>query len=110
MLKREDIDNLFDLLAIFRKNDPHLEDKKLRSAWLLVLSPYERDDVRNAIGAWFRKSKYWPEPAEIAALCPPLTETNQRKKMTASEIRTVREDMERMEKYLQTLRGKDGEP
>lgn len=74
MLTRKDIDDLFDLLAIFRPNDAHLADKRLRSAWLLVLSPYSRDDVREAVGAWFRKSKYWPEPAEIAALCPPLPE------------------------------------
>lgn len=78
MLTREDIDNLFELLAIFRKNDPRLEDKRLRSAWLLALSPYERDDVREAVGAWFRKSKYWPEPSEIAALCPPLPEPKRR--------------------------------
>lgn len=76
MLTRKDIDDLFDLLAIFRKNDPHLNQESLRYAWLLVLYPYERHDVREAVGAWFRKSKYWPDPAEIAALCPPLPEKN----------------------------------
>lgn len=76
MLTKKDIDDLFDLLAIFRKNDQHLNQEDLRYAWLLVLYPYERHDVREAVGAWFRKSKYWPDPAEIASLCPPLHEKN----------------------------------
>lgn len=74
MISREDIDNLFGLLAIFRPNDPHLKQQNLRSAWFLVLAPYEKDDVRQAVGDWFRQSKYWPEPSEIASLCPPLPE------------------------------------
>lgn len=79
MLTREDIDNLFELLRVFRPNDQHLEQKYLRSAWLLALKPYNRDDVRDSIGAWFRQSKYWPEPSEIAALCPPLPIQERRK-------------------------------
>lgn len=95
MLTRKDIDDLFELLAIFRKNDPHLSERGLRSAWLLVLSPYGRDEVRDAVGAWFRKSKYWPEPAEIAALCSPLPEKdtrNMRHLPSPSDI----EDMNRL--------------
>ena len=80
MMTRKDIDDLFKLLAIFRKNDPHLREEGLRAAWLLVLSPYSRDEVREAVGAWFRQRKYWPEPTEIAALCPPPPEENRQKK------------------------------
>lgn len=75
MLERKDINCLFELLALYRGgDDPHLSQKGLRSAWLLVLKPYDRDDVREAIGAWFRKNTYWPRPQEIAALCPHLPE------------------------------------
>lgn len=72
MLTQKDVDDLFGILAAYRKNDPNLRDKATKAAWLLSLKPYEKADVKEAIGAWFRKSKYWPEPAEIAALCPPL--------------------------------------
>lgn len=71
-MTRKDIDSLFELLAIFRPNDPRIRDGKLRAAWQLVLGPYERDAVREAVGAWFRKSGFWPDPSDIAQLCPPL--------------------------------------
>lgn len=73
-MTRKDIDNLFELLAIFRPNDPHANDSKLRAAWFLVLEPYEKAAVREAVGAWFRKSGFWPDPSDIAKLCPPLPE------------------------------------
>lgn len=80
MLKREDIDELFEILAAYRKNDPKLCDKSIKAAWLLSLKPYGKGDVKEAIGVWFRKSKCWPEPAEIAVLCPPLPEENRLEK------------------------------
>lgn len=68
----EEMDGLWELIGIFRKNDPHLKDKKLKNAWLLVLEPYERDDVRNAVAAYFRECGYWPDVTDIARRCPPL--------------------------------------
>lgn len=68
----EEMDGLWELIGIFRKNDPHLKDKKLKNAWLLVLEPYERDDVRNAVAAYFRECGYWPDVTDIAKRCPPL--------------------------------------
>ena len=50
-MTRKDIDNLFELLAIFRPNDPHANDSKLRAAWFLVLEPYEKAAVREAVEA-----------------------------------------------------------
>ena len=74
MIRSKDINDLFDILAAYRKNDPHLQDKSTKATWFLSLKPYEKADIQEAIGAWFRKSKYWPEPSEIAALCPALPE------------------------------------
>lgn len=74
MLTRKDIDDLFDILAAYRQNDPKLSDKATKAAWMLSLKPYKKSDIQEAIGAWFRRSKYWPEPSEIAALCPALPE------------------------------------
>lgn len=102
MLTRKDIDDLFDLLAIFRPNDAHLADRRLRAAWLLALSPYSRDDVREAVGAWFRKSKYWPEPAELAALCPPLSQERSTRRDCPPD--GIQEDFARMDRFLQQLR------
>lgn len=72
-MTREDVDRLFELLAIYRPGDRHLEEKRLRAAWLLVLEPYDPADVKLAVGAYFRASKYWPDPSDIAMRCPKPT-------------------------------------
>jgi len=69
---REDTDNLFKLLAIFRPNDPRAEDTTLKSAWALVLEPYAVEDVRAAVAAYFREKKFWPDVTDISSRCPPL--------------------------------------
>lgn len=69
-MDKQDIADLWALLAIFRPNDPHLRDKTLRAAWALVLEPYGRDDVRKAVAEYFRESKYWPDVTDIARRCP----------------------------------------
>lgn len=69
-MTKEDIDNLFELLAIYRPKDRHLSDKTLKSAWLLVLEPYKPADVKQAVGAYFRESGYWPDVSDIATRCP----------------------------------------
>lgn len=71
-MTKEDIDRLFELLEIYRPKDKHLEDKRLRSAWLLVLEPYKPEDVRQAVADYFRAKKFWPDVTDLAALCPPL--------------------------------------
>ena len=73
----QDIDRLFELLAIFRPRDKHLEDQNLKNAWLFVLKPYKAEDVRNAVAEYFRKNKYWPDVTDIAKLCPPIEAENQ---------------------------------
>ena len=69
-MTREDTDRLFELLSIYRPNDPHAQDKTLRSAWALVLEPYAPEDVRVAVAEYFRESKYWPDVTDIASRCP----------------------------------------
>ena len=75
ILTREDTDNLFKLLAIYRPNDPRAEDITLRSAWALVLEPYDPADVKAAVVAYFREKKFWPDVTDIATRCPPLPQT-----------------------------------
>jgi len=69
-MTREDTDRLFDLLALYRPGDKHLENKPLRAAWHLVLEPYQVADVRQAVAAFFRKFKFWPDVTEISSRCP----------------------------------------
>lgn len=69
-MTKKDVERLFELLAIYRPGDRHLEDKTLKAAWLLVLEPYAPADVKAAVGAYFRESKYWPDPSDIAMRCP----------------------------------------
>lgn len=68
----QDIDQLFELLAIFRPGDKHLTDQNLKNAWLFVLKPYCPEDVRKAVAEYFRHDKYWPDVTDIAKLCPEL--------------------------------------
>lgn len=68
----QDIDRLFELLAIFRPGDKHLTDQSLKNAWLFVLKPYCPEDVRKAVAEYFRHDKYWPDVTDIARLCPEL--------------------------------------
>lgn len=90
-MTREDIERLFELLAIYRPGDKHLENGKLRSAWLLVLAPYSPEEVREAVAAYFREKKFWPDVTDIASRCPPLPE----RVMPAREGRQDQEDLYR---------------
>ena len=69
-MTKQEMDGLWALLGIFRKNDPHLLDKKLKAAWLLVLSPFAAADVKSAVAAYFREKSFWPDVSEIATRCP----------------------------------------
>lgn len=73
-MTKEDIDNLFELLAIYRPKDRHLSDKTLKSAWLLVLEPFKPADVKQAVAAYFRGNKYWPDVSDISTRCPKAVE------------------------------------
>ena len=69
-MEKDDVKNLWELLRIFRPNDPHLNDKQLKNVWALVLAPYTVDDVRAAVAEYFREQKYWPDVTDIASRCP----------------------------------------
>lgn len=73
-MTKQDMDGLWKLLGIYRPKDPRLEDKTLKAAWLLVLEPYDPADVKSAVAAYFRGSKYWPDPSDITTRCPPPPE------------------------------------
>ena len=69
-MTREDIENLFKLLALYRPKDRHLEDDSLKALWALTLEPYSPEDVKAAVAAYFREQKYWPDVTDIAVRCP----------------------------------------
>lgn len=94
----QDIDRLFELLAIFRPGDKHLEDQNLKNAWLFVLKPYCPEDVREAVAKYFRKNKYWPDVTDIAKLCPPI-ETENRSGFPEKTNHSWQKQMEMLRRY-----------
>ncbi len=84
-MTREETDRLFELLAIFRPGDKHLENKPLRAAWQLVLEPYQAADVKQAVAAYFRECKFWPDVTDISVRCPSPVENSYRNRAAHSE-------------------------
>ena len=70
----KDIDDLFDLLRLYFPNSPKTGSSTLKKAWLLILEPYGRGDVKQALLRLLRENEYFPDPQKIAALCPALPE------------------------------------
>lgn len=107
-MDKQDIADLWALLAVFRPNDPHLRDKTLRAAWALVLEPYSRDDVRKAVAEYFREKKFWPDVTEIAGRCPQPREPEALEAMryrqpTAGERQRTAEMVRRWRAYRAAL-------
>lgn len=67
----KDIDSMFKLLQIYFPNSDKPKDKKLKSAWLLVLQPYEKTDVKQALVDHLRRNTFFPDVQSIAVKCPP---------------------------------------
>lgn len=65
-----DMDRIWVLLSKCRLGDAHLRDGNLKMAWALVLEPYEYDDVKQAVAAHFRVSKFWPDIGEVTQYLP----------------------------------------
>lgn len=68
-MTRTDVDNLFELLRIYFPHAKRVDDKKLRTAWLLLLSPYSPDTVREAVVDELRNSTNFPDAQKIAVRC-----------------------------------------
>ena len=94
-MTREDIDDLFELLKLYFPNSPKTRDQMLKSAWFLVLEPYGRPDVKQAILSFLRKNEHFPDPQKIACLCHLNTEDTRREiKMQFSPAEV--EDMKKL--------------
>lgn len=68
----KDVSDLFELLEFYFKGHPGLSGNSVRSAWLAVLEPYKREDVKRALMDYLRTSENLPRPQEIAVRCPPV--------------------------------------
>ena len=86
-MTREDTDNLFKLLAIFRPNDPRAEDTTLKSAWALVLEPYAVEDVRAAVAAYVWLQALMP----FGAQCPEWVHDLAQKAHFSQHVLTLQE-------------------
>lgn len=59
-------------MAQYRPKDKRLKDKDVMTAWWLTFQPYGVDELKRAIGAYFREKHFWPDIDEITALLPRL--------------------------------------
>ena len=65
-MTKEDIDRLFRLLEIYFPNSPKVRNNTLKSAWLLVLEPFDPSEVKKSLVSQLRESKFFPDPQSIA--------------------------------------------
>lgn len=71
-MTRSDVDDLFELLEYYFSGHQKLKVKGLKAAWLAVLEPYSREDVKAALMSFLREKPGFPSPQEIAIRCPDL--------------------------------------
>lgn len=95
-MDRLDMDRIWTLLGKCRMGDAHLKDSSLKMAWALVLEPYTYEDVKQAVAAHFRVSKFWPDIGEIAQYLPDVP--------TPKDIRERKRREEQMEKAFLALK------
>lgn len=85
-MNRVEVNRLFALMHEFW---PHAKVTKNRmEAWALGLEPYSYDDARDAVVAYARKNKFFPDLADVTAKLP------QRKKLTELEREALTDLME----------------
>lgn len=71
-MNRKDMDNLFELLEIYFPNSKKTRNKTLKSAWFLLLEPFDPETVKQALVDQLRENKFFPDPQSIASRCPPV--------------------------------------
>lgn len=75
-MTKDDVGALFELLDMYFHGHPRMAAKGQKAAWLAVLEPYKREDVKAAVMAFLRERPGFPSPQEIAIRCPqPVLET-----------------------------------
>lgn len=65
----DDINRLFNYLAIHYENNPKVHSKRLQNAWLELLEPYDPKDVKAALLECLREKRFFPDAPDVAAKC-----------------------------------------
>lgn len=74
-MTRNDIDRLFQLLAIYYPTSPKVRSEITKQSWFLVLEPFDPEDVKKALVLHMQTSKHFPFVQEISTRCKlPATE------------------------------------
>lgn len=71
-MEKTELTKLFSLLRQFFPNKQISDDMTL--AWRYALEPYRYDDVKNAVLAHVRQSRYFPDISELVKLLPQAEE------------------------------------
>lgn len=122
-MTKDEMKQLWAMLAMYRPKDRRLKDKELKALWFLTFEPYSFEEVRAAVVAHFREHTFFPTPPEISTRCTlpagagghrPDTGAGgtapQPSRYSPAELR-ARESREReeMQKYLSTLKEQEGQ-
>ncbi len=93
-----DIDRVWALLGKCRLGDQHLKDVALKGVWALILEPYRYEDVKQAVAAHFRVSKFWPDVGEVTQYLPdvPTPKDLRERAKHSREIQNALGDLRRL--------------
>ncbi len=73
-MSSNDFSKIWNLFRSLFPASPRVNSENDRIVWEVALSPYSLDDVTSSVMAWARKSKFFPDVADITAKLP-LVET-----------------------------------
>lgn len=107
-MTRNDIENLFALLQIYFPNSGKPKDKRLKSAWLLVLEPFSPEAVKTALAEHLRESTFFPDPQAIATRCPAAPKAAASLQPDAERIRKCSEWLDQF--LAEQEKGAGGQP
>lgn len=111
-MTKDEMKQIWAVLAMYRPRDRKLKDPQLKALWLETFQPFSYEEVRAAIVAHFRETRYFPHIPEITTRCtlpagagacrsdPGAGATRPQPGIPGEADRRAREDMERMRQFL----------
>lgn len=106
-MTKNEMKQLWAILALYRPKDKRLKDKDLRELWYLTFEPYSFETVRNAVIVHFREKRFFPSIPEITTRCPTPQQNNgagatvpQPCVVYGEADQRAKDDMERMRRLL----------
>lgn len=71
-MSSDDFAKIWGLFRTLFSPSPRVNSEKERIVWEVALRPYSLDDVTSSVMAWARKSKFFPDIADITGKLTPV--------------------------------------